>query len=334
MSSKIAVFLFFPFLVFMLIGCTQVESPKKSAVQYGGSCSAEYSRDYEKILNWPMDSDIREACDRFYDLYSDVKCFSNVDGSELRIHTTDFDEKCQKNIPERAKNAKRQRPGDSAEPLRTQSLCSTELTNFIIEKQKEFRGTLESYESNSYSDADMFSTSLSYKKTCNQYFHTYKYTECPRDGKTYSFDDLKPYCDEFQILLHKLKVKNPKKFSPQELKPLTGLNLKFHFEDAMVPFYSAKTKVKDTYIVDGKLVAFSQITTKQNYCYFESEAVRFSGELKNEIYKVDIAFITKTKVVFSHTSFNEQWRMICQSRNYFYHQELIEALGDTVTVYE
>lgn len=337
MSSK----LWPPFLVLFSIsllsvfqfGCAQVDSPKPSAVQYGGVCSADYSKDYQSILNWPADQDIKEACDAFYAKYPGVKCFSTVDGAELRIHTNDFDNKCQKNGAPKPKPPKTAVPIE-AETSRTQGLCSNELTSFIMEKYKSFQSTLESVETNKIRDEDLFSSALANKKICNQYFFNYKYTECTKNNVIYSFHLLKPYCDQFQMQLHTLRVKNPKKFSPVELKPLTGVNLKFHFEDSLLQFTSSKVKNKDLYLTEGSFSTFGNITSSQNYCYLESDQIRFAGELKNEVYKVDIAFLTRAKVVFSYNSFNEQWKMVCHVKDHFYLQDLLETLGDKVSVFE
>mgnify|MGYP000971202947 FL=1 len=96
--------------------------------------------------------------------------------------------------------------------------------------------------------------------------------------------------------------------------------------------YTAKAKIKDNYVVDGQLLDFSQISSSQNYCYFESAKLRYSGELQNEMYKVDVTIPNKNRVVFTHTSFNEQWRLVCHTKGAFYHQDLLEVLGDKVTV--
>jgi hypothetical protein len=172
------------------------------------------------------------------------------------------------------------------------------------------------------------------KKSCNQYFFNYNYTECLRDNYSYSFHDLKKYCDEFQNILHALKSKNPYKFSPQEMKPLNAANLKFTFNDPLLPFYSSKIKVKDAYLVDGMLLSFNKISSNQNYCYFESEKQRVSGELKSAPYKVDITHPNKNRTVFTYTSFNEQWRMICHSNTQLYQQDLLEIVGDKITVFD
>ncbi|MBL7544985.1 MAG: hypothetical protein JNL11_14305 [Bdellovibrionaceae bacterium] len=320
--------------IFILGSCTQVESPKSRPVQYGGACSQEYSKEYEQLLNWPTDSDNKAVCDDFYTRYPNVKCFSHVDGAELRIHTSDFDEACGRKPSDKSKRTGEKTADSSGTSSRTQGLCSPELAQFVVDKQKDFESKLMSFEANKYTDENSFATALNSKKICNQYFHNYKYSICSRNDIKYSFHDLKPYCDEFQTVLHNLRKKNPKKFSPEELKPLTGLNLKFHFQNPLLRFFSSKVKIKDTYIVEGLSLSFSGISSSQSYCFFESETLRFAGELKNEIYKVDIATVNKNRFAFSHTSFNEQWKVVCHFPTHFYLQDLIEVLGDTVSVFE
>ncbi len=314
------------------VACTKVDSPKDQSVQYGGACSEDYSREYERILNLSKAApDLLDVCNDFYARYSGVKCFSHVDGTELRIHTSDFDNKCKRGIS----SNKSKSGAESTEPPltpRNQSTCSNDLIDFIIAKQREFNTSLQSMENGDVTDDFLFENALASKKACNQYFFNYKYLECSRDGKVYSFYHLKPYCDVFQNQLHSLKNKNSKKYSPQELKPVTSVNLKFHFEDSLIPFYTAKAKIKDSYFVDGQLLDFSQISSNQNYCYFESAKLRFSGELQSEMYKVDVTIQNKNRVVFTHTSFNEQWRFVCHTKGTFYHQDLLEVLGDKVTV--
>lgn len=319
-------------LGFGFVACTKVDSPKDQPVQYGGACSEDYSRDYERILNLSKAApELLDVCNDFYARYADVKCFSHVDGTELRIHTSDFDNKCKRGISSN-KSKSSSDPTEPARSPRNQSTCSNDLIDFIIAKQSEFYSILQTTENGDVTDDFLFENALASKKACNQYFFNYKYLECSRDGKTYSFYQLKPYCDVFQSQLHSLKNKNSKKYSPQELKPLTTANLKFHFEDSLIPFYAAKAKIKDSYFVDGQLLDFSQISSSQNYCYFESAKLRFSGELQSQMYNVDVSSPNKNRVVFTHTSFHEQWRFICHTKGTFYHQDLLEVLGDKVTV--
>lgn len=320
-----------------LNSCTQADPPKSRAIQSGGSCSEEYSREYEAILNLPAGSpDSQVKCDGFYEKFPGVKCFSVVDGSELRIHTSDFDVKCLKDTSVKTRSPKSNPKVFEPTPIATTpvSLCSRELVDFVITKKSEFLASIKAIENPDTNDDAAFNIALTSKKMCNQFFFNYKFTECPRDNFNYSFYDLKPYCDEFQKILHTLKAKNPKKFSPQEMKSMTTLNLKFTFQDALVPFYSSKLKIKDAYLVDGMLVSFNDISSNQNYCYFESEKLRFAGELKNEIYKVDVTYPNKNRTVFNYTSFNEQWRMICHSRSQLYQQDLLEIVGDKISIFE
>ncbi len=310
----------------------KVHAPKQGAVLYGGSCSDEYSKDYEALLNWPGNTDVRAACDDFYAKYANVRCFSQVDGAELRIHTGDFDEKCQRGSSGRPKSTKQ--ASDSGDLSDSSRNCIADVAKFIKTRKSEFYSVLATFQNDAYIDDKKFASSLENRKICNQYFLNYKYKQCALDGVEYSYYDLKPYCDEFQTTLHRLKLKTPKKFSPQELKSVVGLNLKFHFEDPLVPFYRSKDKVKPTYFVEGRQVDFSNITSNQSYCYLESDRIRYAGELKNDIYKVDITQISKNKIMFTHTSFNEKWRMICQSPEYFYFQDLVEVLGDAINVLE
>ncbi|GEM_PF-2597562 len=332
MSFSVRFALLFASLGLSLVACTKVAAPKGQPVQYGGACSEEYSREYEKILNLSKAApELFDVCNDFYARFAGVKCFSHVDGTELRIHTSDFDNKCKRGISSNKSNSETEAKEPSPNP-KNQSTCSNELIDFIIGKQAEFHTILKSTENDGVTDDFLFENALSAKKACNQYFFNYKYLECSRDGKAYSFHLLKPFCDVFQTQLHTLKSKNSKKYSPQELKTLTNVNLKFHFEDSLVPFYTAKAKIKDNYVVDGQLLDFSQISSSQNYCYFESAKLRYSGELQNEMYKVDVTIPNKNRVVFTHTSFNEQWRLVCHTKGAFYHQDLLEVLGDKVTV--
>ncbi|OYZ13339.1 MAG: hypothetical protein B7Y39_18050 [Bdellovibrio sp. 28-41-41] len=336
MQLKFAFLLLFITIAFGLSSCTQATPPKPSVVQSGGACSEEYSRAYEKILNLPTGTVNTQAqCDEFYASYPGIKCFSIVDGSELRVHTNDFDLKCQKNIsnkskpPTSSKNSPSPANRDDKKPL-----CSNELIEFVLTKKSEFYAAIKTIENSDTTDESAFDLALASKKICNQYFFNYNYTECSRDTYAYSFHDLKKYCDEFQNVLHALKNKNPKKFSPQEMRPLTLANLKFTFKDSLIPFYSSKVKVKDAYLVDGMLVSFGDISSNQNYCYLESEKLRYSGELKSTLYKVDVTYPNRNRTVFTYTSFNEQWRMICHSRVQLNKQDLLEVAGDKITIFE
>jgi len=336
MQLTFAFLLLFITIAFGLSSCTQATSPKTGAVQSGGTCSEEYSREYEKILNLPTGTGNMQAlCDEFYASYPGVKCFSIVDGSELRVHTNDFDLKCQKNISNNSKPPASSKNSPSpAERDENKPICSNELIEFVLTKKSEFFATIKTIENSNTTDESAFNLALASKKMCNQFFFNYNYTECSRDTYAYSFHDLKKYCDEFQNVLHALKTKNPKKFSPQEMKPLTQANLKFTFKDPLIPFYTSKVKVKDAYLVDGMLVSFSDISSSQNYCYFESEKMRYSGELKSSLYKVDVSYPNKNRALFTYTSFNEQWRMICHSRAQLYYQDLLEIAGDKITIFE
>lgn len=337
MFLKSVFFLFFITTALCLNSCTQATPPKAGAVQSGGLCSQEYSREYEKILNLPAGTlDTQSQCDEFYVKYPGVKCFSILDGSELRVHTNDFDLKCQKNISTKSKPpaASSKNLAPVAERAENKPLCSSELIEFVITKKSEFYAAIKTIENSDTTDESSFNLALTSKKMCNQYFFNYSYTECLRDNYAYSFHDLKTYCDEFQNILHTLKAKNPKKFSPQEMKPLTLANLKFTFKDSLLPFYSSKIKVKDAYLADGMLISFSAISSNQNYCYFESEKLRYSGELKSALYKLDVTYPNKHRAMFTYTSFNEQWRMICHSRTQLYKQDLLEVVGDKITIFE
>lgn len=337
MLQKSGFVLFLSVIVSVLNGCTQADSPKARAVNSGGLCTEEYSREYEKILNLPAGTaDTLVQCEEFYANYPGIKCFSVVDGSELRIHTNDFDLKCLKNISTKSKPSTNASPKDSEriEPTKPTTACSRELVEFVITKKAEFYSAIKTIENSDTNDEAAFHLALASKKMCNQFFYNYQYTECPRDNNTYSFYDIKPYCDEFQNILHFLKSKNSNKFSPQEMKPLTVANLKFHFNDALMPIYKPNLKLKDSYLVEGMLVPFSSISSNQNYCYFESEKLRFAGELKGDIYKVDVTYPNKNRTVFTYTSFHEQWRMICHSRAQFYLQDLVETTGDKITIIE
>lgn len=335
MSSRALFALIFTTLSLGLVACTKIDPPKDQPVQYGGSCSEEYSREYEKILNLSRTApDLFEVCNEFYARYSGVKCFSQVDGTELRIHTSDFNNKCKRGISSK-KSQDADGSSDEAKPnVRKPSKCSNELIDFLVTKQTEFHAAVASIETSDVTDDYLFEKALTSKKVCNQYFFNYNYLTCERDGKAYSFHMLKPYCDIFQTQLHRLKNKNSKKYFPEELTPLKTLNLKFHFQDDMVPFYPKKAKIKDVFLVDGNLIEFSQISSNQNYCYFESPKIRRSGQLKSDLYPVDVTQTNKNRVVFSHTSFNETWRLICHTRGGFYYQDLLEALGEKVTVLE
>ncbi len=313
--------------------CTRVTSPEPKQIQYGGACNDDFSKAYETLLNLPENSEFQKACDDFYSKFGDVKCMAKLNAVELRLHTTDFDKKCGKNrISEKGKS------DPSAEPTviknGTKSLCSRDLTTFISDKQNEFNKASQDIFSNIYSDDRLFDTALAKKKICNQYFFNYNYLECPRDGKTLSFNAIKPYCDQFQGWLHELNLKSPAKYSPQELKPIASMSLKFHFINPILPFFKSTVKIKDTYIAEGKELPFNEITSSQNYCYFESDRIRFAGELKNQLYKVDVTIFSKSRVLFAYNSFNERWRLVCHVAEFFYLEELMETLGEHVSIVE
>ena len=332
MSLNAICILLFASLGLGLNACTKVDPPKDQPVQYGGACSEDYSREYEKILNLSKTApELPDRCNDFYSRFNGIKCFSHVDGTELRIHTSDFDNKCKRGISSNKPNAVNE-PNASSGGDKNNSLCSNELVEFLISKQIEFQSLFKTIQINNVTDDFLFERALASKKACNQYFYNYKYLECSREGKAYSFHLIKPYCDAFQKQLHSLKSKNSKKYAPQELKSINAINLKFHFEDGLIPFYPAKIKIKDAYIVDGGLVEFGQISSSQNYCYFESAKLRYSGELNKELYPVDVSQPNQNRVIFTHNSFNEQWRLVCHTRGTFYHQDLLETLGDKVTI--
>ena len=333
MDCKFLKLLVATFLCLLTVDCSRVSTPEPTQIQYGGACSDDFSKAYEAILNWTDNPDLQAACDDFYAKYSDVKCMSKINGVELRLHTTDFDKKCQKN-----RVSDKNKADKSSEPTTIKSegksLCSRDLTAFLADKQNEFNKATQDIFSNSYSDDQLFDTALAKKKICNQYFFNYNYLECTRDNKAFSFNTIKPYCDQFQGWLQELKLKNPKKYSPEELKPIAGVSLKFHFVDPILPFFKSSVKIKDTYLVDGKSLPFNEITSSQNYCYFESDRIRYAGELKNQLYKVDVTISSKSRVLFAYNSFNEQWRLVCHVAEFFYLQDLLETLGEHVSTIE
>ncbi len=313
--------------------CTRVTAPEPTQIQYGGACSDDFSKAYEALLNWPDSSEFQTACDDFYAKYGDVKCMSKLNGVELRLHTTDFDKKCGKN-----RVSDKSKADPSGEPTLiksgTKSLCSRDLTTFVIDKQIEFNQASQDIFSNNYSDDRLFETALAKKKICNQYFFNYNYLECTRDSKTLSFNTIKPFCDQFQGWLHELNLKSPAKYSPQELKPIASMGLKFHFIDPLLPFFKSSVKIKENYFADGKMLPFNEITSSQNYCHFESDRIRYAGELKNQLYKVDVTISSKSRVLFAYNSFNEQWRLVCHVAEFFYLEDLLETLGEHVSIIE
>lgn len=318
--------------LFITTGCTDVVTPEPTRSNTTPMCNDEYSRSYETLLRWPEDQDIKTVCDDFYAKFSGVRCISKIDGIELRLHTSDFDKKCGQLLT--TPKDKNSNPSSMTSESEHTAHCSSELTSFIIEKQKEFHTILIKMSSNNFSDDSLFAESLSRKKLCNQYFSQHKYVECPVGKKVYSYNLLKPYCDQFQIILHSLKQKNPTKYSPYELKPLAKQKLKFHFEDNLIPFYKLNSPIVDSYLVDGSMIPFGHIASSQNHCHFQSEKIRYAGELKNEIYTVDISYPNKNKILFTYFSFNENWKLICRINDHFYFQDLIETLGDKVSTFE
>ena len=127
MSFSVRFALLFASLGLSLVACTKVAAPKGQPVQYGGACSEEYSREYEKILNLSKAApELFDVCNDFYARFAGVKCFSHVDGTELRIHTSDFDNKCKRGISSNKSNSETEAKEPSPNP-KNQSTCSNEL---------------------------------------------------------------------------------------------------------------------------------------------------------------------------------------------------------------
>jgi hypothetical protein len=162
MPLKSVCLLFFITVALGFTSCTQVTPPKASAVQSGGTCSEEYSREYEKILNLSTgDKATQTQCDEFYDKYPGVKCFSIVDGSELRVHTNDFDLKCKKNISNKSKpptSSKKSEP--PVEREKNRPLCSNELIEYVVTKKTEFYATIKTIENSDTTDESVFNLAL------------------------------------------------------------------------------------------------------------------------------------------------------------------------------
>lgn len=328
-------------LSLLLISCTKVSQEASKPVEWNGSCSEQYQQDYINLLNTSVDSpQLKNTCDSFYQQYADVKCLTEIDDVEVRVHTVDFDVKCQRGdfkdyTPPKSASPDDKPKANPTNPLNPQIIpqCSTELFDY-------FQRTLALFELNKNLITDtkdktlIFNKALASYRQCNQYFHIYKYSSCTaNDHKNYSYYDFQPYCLFFKTKLENLLKLNPQKYFPEEFLPLTNLRIRLKVNDPFIEIFKSKKMVK-TVLLQGKSMPYSPGAKQDGYCYFISPQYSNSEKLLGkEIIFFEVFKESQTVWKFASTVENKSLSLYCRSSRQLFLQDLKEIMGNKAHIY-
>lgn len=311
-------------------------------VDWNGTCSDSYREDYLDLLNLdPNSSELRSKCDQFYQQYSDVKCMAAVEGVEVRIHTADFDLKCSrgdfKNYEDpKKKKDKNNNSSDEQfadEGGNTIPKCSNQLINYFQKTEAAFEVN-KSIITNTKNNDIAFTKALDSYRTCNQFFHVYKYSACRgADEDKFSYLNLKPFCSFFRNRLEALNKKYPEKYFPEEFLPLAKLKLRMKINDPYITFYPSVALAK-TIIISGKNMTATKENKTSNYCIFISKSLKSSTKVSGAEGKIlEIDKENDTSWRLSASINNISFEILCRSARQIFLQDLKEILGNKAHFY-
>lgn len=335
-------------LVFVLAGtflfmssCTQATEQKSPPVEWNGVCSTQFQQDYIQLLNTDSnDKKLTQQCDLFYQSYPEVKCLTEIESVEVRVHTFDFDEKCNKGDFKDFKNKKDLHPDDDSKssgkrPSETKIIpqCNEDLLSYYAKTSTLFELNKNLISAAKKNDI-VFNKALTSFRQCNQFFHVYKYSVCVDDENNQrSYYELKPYCDYFESKLLNLFQKYPDKYFPEEFISLTNLKLRFILNDPFIDFYKNLGQVKKI-ISLGKSINNAEENKNQNYCYFISNHFSSSEKLLNQEFLVSESTKEAKNLWRLNTSTGaKSFSLYCRSLRQLYLQDLKEILGGKVHIF-
>lgn len=311
-------------------------------VDWNGTCSNSYREDYLDLLNLDSNNaELRSKCDLFYQKYDDVKCMAEVESVEVRVHTADFDLKCSrgdfknyedpKKKKDKDKNSNNDQYDDESENYIPK--CSNQIINYLQKTEAIFEVN-KSIITNTKSNDIVFTKALDSYRTCNQFFHVYKYSACRgADQDKFSYLNLKPFCSFFRNKLETLNKKYPGKYFPEEFLPLTKLKLRMKINDPYISFYST-TALAKTIIVAGKSMTATKENKTANYCVFTSKSLKTSAKVSGiEVKILEIDKENDTSWNLSASINNNSFNIICRSARQIFLQDLKEILGNKAHFY-
>lgn len=342
--SKIPTLFCYLLITFAVLSCSKAPEEAPKPVEWNGSCSSQFAEDYHHLLELDTNDSslLNDECTRFYQQYQNVKCLTEVEGVEVRVHTSDFDLKCNKGDfkdykdPHKNKdknkdtNEKSENESDDENFLQK---CSNELLSYFQRTETAFELTKNLINKSKSLDV-VFNKSLSSYRICNQYFHIYKYSSClGPDSEKLSYNNLKPYCQFFRNKLENLNKKYPEKYFPEEFIPLENLKLRFKINDPFINFFSKISLVKSL-IIYGKSLPNTVENKKNPYCYFISNQYKSSERLANREIKVtEIGKENDNLWKLSAFTDNKSFILQCRSARQLYLQDLKEILGNKVHIF-
>lgn len=310
-------------------------------VDWTGNCSNSYRKDYLDLLNLESNSsELQTKCDQFYQRYNNVKCMAEVESVEVRIHTADFDLKCSRGDfnnyedPKKKKD-KNNNPSDdqSIDNESTIPKCSNQIINYFQKTEANFEVNKSIITTTKNNDI-VFTKALDSYRTCNQFFHIYKYSSCRgADEDKFSYLNLKPFCAFFRNKLETLNKKYPEKYFPEEFLPLSKLKLRMKINDPYLVFYPSTSTAK-TIIVAGKSLASAKENKTASYCIFVSKLLKTSSKVngtEGKILEIDKENDTSWKLSASIN--NNSFDVVCRSTRQIFLQDLKEILGNKAHFY-
>lgn len=342
--SQLCTLFGYSLICFALLSCSKAAEENTKPVEWNGTCSHQFAEDYHRLLDLETNdtSTLNAECTRFYQQYQNIKCLTEVEGIEVRVHTSDFDLKCSKGDfkdyqePNKGKD-KNKIPNENLENQSGNEKyiqkCSNELLSYFQRTESSFELTANLINKSKNLEV-IFNKSLSGYRVCNQYFHIYKYSSClGPDSEKFSYSNLKPYCHIFRNKLESLNKKYPEKYFPEEFIHLENLKLRFKINDPFISFFSKVSLVKSL-IVDGKSLSNSAENKKKNYCYFISSDYKSSERIINREIKFT-EIIKESASLWRLTAFVESrsFQLRCRSPRQLYLQDLKETLGNKLHIF-
>ncbi|MCK6597409.1 MAG: hypothetical protein L6Q37_03530 [Bdellovibrionaceae bacterium] len=275
--------LLFLFLIFLALNSCNNSTPTKiNPVNSGGYCSREYQISYEKLLNLnDEDKALTQECSAFYQQYENIKCLTEIDSVEVRVHTSDFDLKChqgdfknynqKKTTPLSSENQASDK-SNTRDNLR-KDWCNEDYFNFFDTHAEKFENDIVKIKLSKNKDF-IFRTSLKNYRTCTSYFDSFDYLQCSKEDtlkkiKIYTYLNIKPACDFFKERIISLNKYNSSLFYPEELIPLKELNFELAIKSKAIIFFNKKTTVKQI-IKAGEVLPVEQIPLTGKFCYFSN----------------------------------------------------------------
>lgn len=327
----------------LLTFCSQTSNNSPTnPVEPNGVCTTEYKNEYLELLNLDYtNANLKNACDRFYQKYNDVKCMTEVEDVEVRVHTSDFDLKCSRGDFKDYTDPKKKKAQDNFENedlSENQSdtnlpKCSNQVISYFQKTEASFAVNKNIITDTKSTDA-AFNKALGNYRTCNQYFHVYKYSTCLGANESkFSFLNLKPYCQFFRNKLEALNKKYPTKYYPEELLPLIHLKLRLKLNDPFITFFSSLSTAK--YIIAaGKSVPASTENKRENYCVFISKTLKTSAKIytsEAKVTEIDKLNDNTWKIFASYGA--NSFEIQCRSARQIFLQDLKEILGNKTHIY-